>query len=55
MRWNEKATMGVCLLLLGSSLCAFGAEKAKGPVKVFLLMGQSNMNGRGNIDGRIQF
>ncbi len=23
---------------------------SKGPVKVFLLMGQSNMNGRGNID-----
>jgi hypothetical protein len=49
MNANKMVTIGVCLLL-GGSVCAFGAEKAKGPVKVFLLLGQSNMNGRGNID-----
>jgi len=51
MRMSLKATLVVCLLLWGGSVCAFGAEKAKGPVKVFLLMGQSNMNGRGTVGG----
>jgi len=45
MRMNDKAAIVAFLLLFGGSACACGAEKAKGSVKVFLLMGQSNMNG----------
>ncbi len=47
--------LSICLLAASASSTA-AEERAgrttgsKGPVKVFLLMGQSNMNGRGNIE-----
>lgn len=51
---TRRTLLSMCLLMLVVSFA--DAEKrpentsgAKGPVKVFLLMGQSNMNGRGNI------
>jgi len=45
----------ICLLVASASFSEAEARPertpgSKGPVKVFLLMGQSNMNGRGNID-----
>jgi len=51
----RRVLLAVCLA--GVAGVAVGAEKAakpmpgaKGPVKIFLLMGQSNMNGRGRIE-----
>ena len=41
--------VGIAVLAVGAAGGAEPAGGAKGPVKVFLLMGQSNMNGRGNI------
>jgi hypothetical protein len=38
------------VLVLVAMHAAVGSAEDKKPVKVFLLMGQSNMNGRGNID-----
>ena len=52
----RRTLLFVCLLMLGVSFAGAKTENAapkagarKGPVRVFLLMGQSNMNGRGNI------
>ncbi len=51
----RRILLAICLLVTSGSF-AEAKERpqrttgSKGPVKVFLLMGQSNMNGRGNID-----
>ncbi|MDP6545032.1 MAG: sialate O-acetylesterase [Phycisphaerae bacterium] len=48
----RKTLLTVCVLAFGVSLTGAKTQSppaGKGPVRVFLLMGQSNMNGRGNI------
>ncbi|MBC8373689.1 MAG: hypothetical protein H8E53_08865, partial [Planctomycetes bacterium] len=52
----RRVLLSVCLLAIGVSLAgaktqtpAPKAGARKGPVRVFLLLGQSNMNGRGNV------
>jgi len=51
-----RVLLSVCLLVFGVSLVGANTQTpaaktgaGKGPVRVFLLLGQSNMNGRGNV------
>jgi hypothetical protein len=49
---TRKTVLSICLAVIGVLVTGAKAETTppkKGPVRVFLLIGQSNMNGRGNV------
>ena len=48
---TRRSTLLACALLPVFTTAALGAEKAPTPVKIFILAGQSNMEGHGRIGG----